>query len=171
MAGPYVSDTASTSDRKDNEARNALAQANSADASKAELKSGDAHFLLGEYRQALERYQNAETLADKSGDWLVKAIALSQLGLLHSYLGNNDLAQGQLRKSLDLFKQHEANRTIETTNAYGEALTNLATVFYSKGDVLNSSETLESALKTFQNHRKGEARVHLLKGHIAGSTG
>ena len=171
MAGPYVPETASTSDPKDSDARKALAQANYADASKAALKSGDDHFQLGEYRQALERYQNAETLADKSGDWLVKAVALSQMGLLQSYLGNNDVAQQQLNMALDLFKQHEANWTIEATNAFGEALANLATVFYSKGDVLKSSEKLESALQTFQNHRKGEARVRLLKGQIAGSTG
>jgi CHAT domain-containing protein/lipopolysaccharide biosynthesis regulator YciM len=140
-------------------------------ASKASLKSGDVHFLCGEYKQALERYQNAEALAEKSDDWLVKAIALSQIGRLQSYLGNNDLAQKQLTRSLDLFKQHEANRTIDATNAYGEALTSLAEVNYAKGDVLKSSEQLESALKIFQNHRKGEARVRLIKGYIAGSTG
>lgn len=142
-----------------------------ASASKALLKSGDVHFLLGEYKQAFEQYENAEAHADKIGDWLVKAIALSQMGRLQSYLGNNDLAQKQLMESLDLFKQHEANRTIDATNAYGEALTNLAEVSYSKGDVLNSSEQLESALKIFQNDPKGEARVRLFKGYIAGSTG
>lgn len=142
-----------------------------ANASKASIKSGDVHFLFGEYKQALERYQNAETLADKSDDWLVKAIALSQVGLLQSYLGKNDLAHQQLTKSFDLFKEHEADRTIDATNAFGEAHTNLAAVFYSKGDVLNSSEQLESALKIFQSNPKGEARVRLLKGYIAGSTG
>jgi CHAT domain-containing protein/tetratricopeptide (TPR) repeat protein len=142
-----------------------------ANASKASLKSGDVHVLLGEYKQALERYQNTEALADKISDWLVKAIALSQMGRLQSHLGNNDLAQKQLNKSLDLFKQHEANRTVDATNAHGEALLNLAEVSYSKGDVLNSSAQLESALKIFQNNRKGEARVHLLKSYIAGSSG
>ena len=57
------------------------------------------------------------------------------------------------------------------TNANGEALTNLAAVFYSKGDVQNASDQLESALKIFQNHPKGEARVRLFKGYIAGSIG
>ena len=142
-----------------------------ANASKASLKSGDVHFLFGEYKQALERYQHAEALADKGGDWLAKAIALSQMGRLQSNLGDNGLAQKQLTESLDLFKRHEANRTIDATNAYGEAITNLAEVSYSKGDVLNSSEQLESALKTFQNNPKGEARVRLLKSYIAGSTG
>src|SRR5262249_7039946 len=91
-------------------------------ASEATLKAGDVYFLLSEYAQALERYQRAEVLAKKTGDWLVQATALSQMGRLQSYLGDNNLAQQQLTQSLDLFKRHEDNRTAIATNAYCEAL-------------------------------------------------
>ena len=140
-------------------------------ASKATLKAGDVYRLLSEYTQAFKRYQNAEALAKKSGDWLVQATALSQMGRLQSYLGNNDLAQKQLKQAFDLFKRNEGNRTAGARNAYGEALTNLAEVSYSKGDFSNASKQFDDALNAFQDNRKGEARVHLFKGYIAGSIG
>ena len=93
------------------------------------------------------------------------------MGRVQSYLGKNDLAQKQLSQSLALFKRHEANQSIDATNAYGEALSNLAEVSYSRGDFLNASKQLDSALAEFQHHRKGEARVRLFKGYIAGTIG
>lgn len=140
-------------------------------ASHATLKSGDIYFLFSEYSKALKRYQNAEALAEKTGDWLVKASALSRTGRLQSFVGNNELAQQQLTKALDLFKQHEANRNGVAANAYGEALSNLAEVSYAKGDFVKAREQLKSALEVFQNDRKGEAKVHLFNGYISGSIG
>jgi CHAT domain-containing protein len=140
-------------------------------ASEATLKAGDVYFLLSEYTQAFKRYQSAEALSQKSGDWLVQATALSQMGRLQSYFGNNNLAQKQLTQSLDLFKRYESNRTVSATNAYGEALSNLAEVSYSKGDYLTASKQLDNALNAFQDDRKGEARVRLFKSYIAGSIG
>jgi CHAT domain-containing protein len=142
-----------------------------ASASHAALKSGDVYFLLSEYGESSKRYQNAEALAGKTGDWLAKARPLSQTGRLQSYLGKNNLAQKQLTQALYLFKQHEANRSVVATNAYGETLSNLAEVSYAKGDFVKSWQQLESALKVFQDHRKGEAKVHLFIAYIAGSMG
>jgi len=140
-------------------------------ASEATLKAGDIYFLLSEYAQALKQYENAEALAQKSGDWLAKATASSQLGRVQSYLGKNDLAQKQLSQSLALFKRHEDNQSIDVTNAYGEALSNLAEVSYSRGNLLNASKQLDSALAKLQRDTTGEARVRLFKGHIAGTIG
>src|SRR6185503_10388855 len=127
-------------------------------ASGATLKAGDIYFLLSEYAQAFKQYENAEALAQKSGDWLAAATALSQMGRVQSYLGKNDLAQQQLSQSLALFKRHEANQSINVTNAYGETLSSLAEVSYSRGDFVNASKQLDSALDAFQDNRKGEAR-------------
>ena len=142
-----------------------------ANASDAILKSGEVHFLICEYNQALERYQNAEALAKKRGAWLVHARALSEIGLVQSYMGNNELAQKQLTEALRVFELHEADRTPAATNAYGEALSNMAEVSYSRGDFVEASKQFESALKLFQNDRNGEAKVHLFKSYIAGSIG
>ena len=139
-----------------------------ANASKAALESGDIHFLFSEYAEALKRYKNAETT---SGDWLTKAKALSRMGRMYTYLGNNDLALEHVNKALEIFKQHDSDRSAAASNAYGEALTDLAEVTYEKGDFVKSSRQLENALKVFQNDRKGEAKVHLLTGYIAGGIG
>jgi CHAT domain-containing protein/tetratricopeptide (TPR) repeat protein len=142
-----------------------------AHAADATLKSGDVHFLICEYKQALERYRNAEELAEKSGDWLAQARALSGMGLVQSYIGNNELAQTQLTKALHIFEAHAADRSAAATNAYGEALSNLAEVNYSKGDFVKASKQLESALNRLQDNRDVEAKVHLFKSYIAGSIG
>ena len=42
-------------------------------ASETKLKAGEIYFLLSEYAQALKQYENAEALAQKSGDWLAEA--------------------------------------------------------------------------------------------------
>jgi CHAT domain-containing protein/tetratricopeptide (TPR) repeat protein len=142
-----------------------------ASASQATLKSGDIYFLFSEYDEALKRYQKTESLAGRTGDWLVKATALSRIGRLQSVLGNNELAQRQLAKALDLFKQHETNRTDIVANAYGEALSNLAEVAYAKGDFVKAREQFKSALEAFRKDRRGEAKVHLFNGYIAGTIG
>lgn len=140
-----------------------------ASASQATLKAAEVYSLLSEYTEALKRYQNVEKLA--AGDWLLRARALSQMARLQSALGNNYLAQQQLTKALDLFEQHGANQNAIAANIYGEVLSNLAEVSYAKGNLLKSSQQYESALKAFQNDRKGEAKARLSLGYIAGSLG
>lgn len=142
-----------------------------ANAADATLKSGGVYFLINEYKQALERYQNAELIAEKTGNWLAQARALSEIGRVQSYLGNNNLAQQQLTKSLRLFEQQKGNRTTEASNAYAEALSNLAEVSYSKGDFANGLRQLESALDFLRNDPEIEAKIHLFKGYITGSIG
>jgi CHAT domain-containing protein/TPR repeat protein len=139
-------------------------------ASHATRKAADVYFRLGEYPEALKRYKNAVTLAEKTGDWLARARALSHGARLQSYLGLNDVAEKQLAASLQLFKDHAA-RDPFSTNAYGEALTTLAEVSYAKGDFLKSSKHFEEALKIFTNDRRGEAKVRLFMGYIAGGVG
>jgi CHAT domain-containing protein/tetratricopeptide (TPR) repeat protein len=142
-----------------------------ANAARAALKSGDIYFLLGEYQESSKRYRDAEALSEKGNDWLAKARAVSQMARLQSYLGHNDQAQDLLTQALNLFKEHSADRDETATNAYGEALSNLAEVSYSKGNFVKSSDQLDSALKVLQHYRKGQARVHLFLGYISGSIG
>lgn len=140
-------------------------------ASQAALKSGDVYSLLSEYDEARKRYQNAAALAEKTSDWLMKASALSRMGRLNSLVGKNELAQRELSKALDLFKQHGASRNEASANAYGEALTNLAEVSYSRGDFVKAQEQLKTTLELFRNNPKGAARAHLFTGFIIGSIG
>lgn len=140
-------------------------------ASHATLKAADLYFQLSDYPAALKHYQSALILAEKAGDWLAKARALSQGARLQSNLGHNDLAQKQLAGAMRIFKEHGTNRETLAASAYGEALSNSAEVSYAKGDFLKASKQLEEALTMFTNDRKGEARVRLFRGYIAGGVG
>jgi CHAT domain-containing protein/Tfp pilus assembly protein PilF len=140
-------------------------------ASQAMLKAGDVHVTLSEYAEALKRYKQAQTFAQESDDWLVKARVLSHMGRLQSFIGKNDLAQQQLAQSIDLFKQHQENLSDEAANAFGEALVKLGDVSYSIGDFVRSREQLKDALAVVRNNPKVEAKAHLLNGQITGSLG
>ena len=142
-----------------------------ANASHATLKSADIYFSLSEYPEALKRYRSALAFAEKAGDWLAKARALSEGARLQSYLGHNDVAEKQLTESIHLFNDHAANRNPISVNTYGRALSNLAEVRYSKGDFVKASRQFEEALKILTNDRNSEAKVHLFLGYIAGGIG
>jgi CHAT domain-containing protein/tetratricopeptide (TPR) repeat protein len=136
-------------------------------AANAKLSSGDISFWISDYRGALGSYQSARQLAKRVGDVRREARALSQMGLVQSYLGNNDLAHTQTTQALNLLK----NKNDEATNEYGEALSNLAEVSYARGDFLNASQQLNIAVELLANNRKALARVYLFRAYIAGSLG
>jgi CHAT domain-containing protein len=141
----------------------------SASAASALLNAGDVCFLFSDYPEALKRYQHAERLA--GAEWLAKARALSQMARVHYFLADNDLAQQQIDKALNLCKQHEANLNAIGMNVYGEALSILAEITYTKGNLSKSSQQFERARRYFQNDREGQAKVHLFTGYIAGGLG
>jgi CHAT domain-containing protein/tetratricopeptide (TPR) repeat protein len=142
-----------------------------ANATQSTLKSGDVFFLLNEYPKALERYQKADTLADKTGDWLTKATPMARMARVQSLLGKNDLAQQNLTKAFELFKLHQADRSANVTNAYGETLNSQAEVTYATGNFLKARDQFKNALEVFQNDPSAEARAHLFSGYIAGGIG
>lgn len=140
-------------------------------ASQAKVRSGDIHFLLSEYAEALNRYQNAVTLAAKSDDHFTEAKALSRIGRLYSFTGKNNLAHEQLTKAVNLLGPVSANTNPNVKNAYGEALSNTGEVIYSQGNMVKASEQFKRALEYLQGDRKGEAKVQMFAGYIAGSIG
>ena len=140
-------------------------------ASQATLKSGDVHFLLSEYEQALSRYKTAATLAAKAQDPLAEAKARSHLGRLYSYIGKNDLAQEELTKASNLPGPVDANINPIVKNIYGETLSNTGELIYSKGDMVKASKQFDDALKFLEGDRKGQAKAHLFAGYIAGNVG
>ena len=140
-------------------------------ASNAKLKAGDLCFSLSQYKQAGNRYQTAATLGAKAGDHLAEGRALSELGLLRSYLGDNESARDYLNKALTLLGGCEVTSNAVTKNACAIVLSNSAEVVYAKGDLLNSSRQFERVAKLFDDDRKGRAKVHLFAGNIAGTLG
>jgi CHAT domain-containing protein len=142
-----------------------------AHASAATLQAGDVYFLLSEYPEALKSYQKVQVLAEKTGERVARARALSRIGLLYSYRGNNDLAEKYLTKALDLFKRDEVATTPAVRTAYGEVLSNMGEVIYSKGNLAKARDQFERARKFLDGDRKGEAKVHLFTSYIAGTIG
>ena len=143
-------------------------------ASLALMEAGEVCFVLGEYREALKRQRRAAEEARLAGARLEESKARTQIGLLESYLGNNDDGQKQILGALDfLAESNGVNHLGSFKQAYAEALSNLGEIDYSKGDLVKSSAHFEEALKLFLEvgDRRGQARVHLFKGYIAGGLG
>ncbi|HVQ37420.1 MAG TPA: CHAT domain-containing tetratricopeptide repeat protein, partial [Pyrinomonadaceae bacterium] len=141
-------------------------------AAKASMSAGEVSFTLGEYREALSHYQTAAKEAERGGSRLEESQALSQIGRLHSYLGNNDKAQAFLARALVYYSSYPgADRFLKHDHA--EALTNMAEVQYSKGNLVKASEHFSQSLKLFSEvgDRRGEARARLFTGYIAGGLG
>jgi CHAT domain-containing protein/tetratricopeptide (TPR) repeat protein len=139
-------------------------------ASVAKLKAGDVCFLLSEFAAAGQRYQGAAALAEKKADRLAQGIALSQLGLVNSYMGDNDSAQKHLNHALDLLKL-EKDSTVLVRGAHGKALANMAEVTYSKGDFPKALDQFNEALQFLDQDRKSQARVYRFAGYITGGLG
>ena len=140
-------------------------------AAQALLAAGEICFLLSDYSNALKRYQTAEQLAATANDELDRSRALNQLGLLSSYLGNNDKAQVYLANALRFLESTDEVK--ETRYALAEGLSNLGEVTYSKGNLVRSLAQFERARKLFTElgDRNGQASMHLFAGYSAGSLG
>jgi CHAT domain-containing protein len=136
----------------------------------AALANGDLYFLRSEYPEALKSYQRVEALAKKTNDRVTQARALSRIGLLHSYRGNNDLADKYLSKAFDLVT-HEDVATPAIRLAYGEVLSNMGEVSYSKGNLPKARGQFEHAAKLLDGDAKAEAKIHLFLSYITGTTG
>jgi tetratricopeptide (TPR) repeat protein len=143
-------------------------------AAKASMGAGEVYFILGEYREALNYYQSAAEEANRGRASFEKSHALSQLGRLHSYLGNNDKAHASLGRALLYYSSFpDEGRPSSLKRDHAEALTNMGEVYYSKGDLVKASEHFSRSLKLFSEvgDRRGEARARLFAGYISGGIG
>lgn len=140
-------------------------------ASLATLKAGDICFRLSEFAEALKRYKNAEVFASKSSNREAQGRALSQIGLVYSYTGDNDVARDHLKNALSLLKFAERDSTPLARKAYGDALANMAEVTYARGNFDKAREQFTEAHKYLDQDRKGQAKVHRFMGYITGSLG
>lgn len=136
----------------------------------ASMRAGETCFVLGDYPEALKRFQKAAAQAKETQTPLEEARALTQIARLHSSLGNNDRAEECLAEALDIIPQSSAATQSETVrHVHAEALSSLGEINYAKGDLVKSLEDFKQALKLFTEigDRRGQARVHLFKGYIA----
>jgi len=143
-------------------------------AAQALMEAGEVCFLLSEYTNALKRYQTAAQLTATTDDELTASRALSQIGLVSSYLGKNDEAQVHLANALRFLESADEGREGPLLrHALAEGLSSLGEVTYSKGNLVRSMAQFERARKIFAEigDRNGQARMHLFAGYAAGSLG
>lgn len=136
----------------------------------ASMRAGETCFVLGDYPEALKRFQKAAAQAKETQTPIEEARALTQIARLHSSLGNNDRAEECLAEALDIIPQSSAATQSGTVrHVHAEALSSLGEINYAKGDLVKSLEDFKHALKLFTEigDRRGQARVHLFKGYIA----
>src|SRR5215213_1201475 len=138
-------------------------------ASLAALKAGNVCLLVSELREALKLYKQAALLGEKSGDPIAQGRALSAIGLVHSHMGDNELARKQLVKALALLKVAESDPTAKSV--YGEALSNMAEINYAEGYFPKALDQFKEAEKYFTDDREGQAKIHLFAGYIYGGLG
>lgn len=137
-------------------------------ASVALRKAGETHFVLGEYRQALERFRRAASLSERAGEDHDALQATVQAARLQSLLGGNDKAQTELKRVLSFYSHRKIqDETAARKHVYAQALNCEGEIFYSKGDSFNSIHSLERALKLFEEtgDRTGQARALFFLGH------
>lgn len=143
----------------------------SSNASAAMIKAGDVCFQLSNYEEGRKRFKSAAELSRSRGDRLSEGRALSRLARLYSYTGDNATAETTARKALTLLQPRQASASPIAINAYGEALSVMAEVTYSKGNLQKSRTQFERARQLLSDDRKSKARTHLFSTYIAGSIG
>ncbi|HEX5702272.1 MAG TPA: CHAT domain-containing protein [Pyrinomonadaceae bacterium] len=136
----------------------------------ASMRAGETCFVLGDYHEALKRFEKAATHAKKTQTPIEEARALTQIARLHSALGNSDRAEECLAKALNIIPQSNASTQFATVrHVRAEALISRGEINYAKGDLVKSLEDFNHALNlsTDVSDRRGQARSHLFKGYIA----
>ena len=160
-----------TIEQYDKAALNWTSVSDFSNASMAVIKAGEVCFRLSQYPEAQKRFENAARLGRQTGDRISEGQALSHLGHLYSYTGDNDQAYAALAKGLALLEFHQSNSTSSVSHAYAEAVSNIAEVIYAKGNLLKARNYFDRARTLLLDDRKGTARTHLFAGYIAGTLG
>ncbi|HYH84922.1 MAG TPA: tetratricopeptide repeat protein, partial [Pyrinomonadaceae bacterium] len=101
---------------------------------------GSSYYTLGEYRRAIEFYEQQLVIARENGDQLGESYALSGLGVAHQELNEPNRAIEYHEQALSL------NRKIGNRREEGENLTNLGISYMSLGELRRAIEFYEQCL-------------------------
>jgi CHAT domain-containing protein len=96
-------------------------------------------FYQGNFRAALEKYQQALKLAESTGNTDDKAALLGNIGAAHFYLGEFEAALDYYQKSLTLLEEIRDRRRI------GNRLGNIAALYSDKSDYPTALDYYEKA--------------------------
>lgn len=144
------------------------------EAAKALSEAGEVYFVLGEYRQSLDHYQQAVTDAKKAKDATGESLYLSHAARLYSLLGSPEQAIQLAEQSLKSYSATDTSSLpSDARNAYGAILSHNGEVYYATGDLQRARDYLESAEKllTEAGDRAAVARTRLFLGYVSVTTG
>lgn len=136
--------------------------------------AAEAHFALGEYRQALRYLMAAAAESRLMGDRRRENEALSSAGRTLSYLGDNDRARKYLAAALEYYdRQGYASAAPDDKRRLAAALANMGEVYYSKGTPLKALGYFRRSLALWVEvgDPKGEAAARLNLGYALSSSG
>lgn len=102
---------------------------------------GSAYYYLGEYRRAMEYYEQRLKIARDTGNRLGEAAALGNLGVAYKNLGDYRRAIGYHERALEI------ERDIGDRRGVGQDLCNLGIAYYSLGEYRRAIEYHEQHLK------------------------
>ena len=122
---------------------------------------GTVYESLGKEREALDHYNRALELSQKSGFKRQEATTLDHMGHVHWKLGDEQKALDYYRQALSL---HRA-----AMNSFGESVTlyNLAVLEQSRGHLTEARSQLEEALKIVESLRTKVASQELRSSYFA----
>lgn len=137
-------------------------------------EAAEVHFILGEYRQSLEYYEQATRAAKKAKDATLGSLCLSQAARAQSLLGAADQALQLAQQSLTYYSATDTvSLSGNTKHAYGAILGYIGEVYFATGDLMRAGDYLERSEKllTETGDRDGAARSRLFLGYVAVTTG
>jgi CHAT domain-containing protein/tetratricopeptide (TPR) repeat protein len=137
-------------------------------------KIGETHFLLGEYRQALQDFERAATQSEKATEPQHEFEALTHVARLHSLLGNNEQAQSRLDTLWISYADiNPQNGDLALKHRYAQLMSGLGEVSYSRGDLIRSIDYFERAFNLFgeTRDRNEQARCLLFRGYLGNASG
>lgn len=120
------------------------------------------HRHMGDYPKAEEGYRRVQQAAHVSGDRLLEASALNNIGIIKHQLGDNKAALDFYRQGLVLYQEIDEQRF-----AAG-AMVNIADILVESGDYENALANSLGAAKIMMEYgdKAGAASAHHVAGNI-----
>lgn len=135
---------------------------------------GDVHFILSEYRQALNFYVRALSLRRATKDRRAELETLNSIGYVYIYLGENYRALNFFGKVLDDLKSfRQPNQDVEMQREHARALNNIGETYYSLSNLPKALDYLKKALALWEelSDRRAQALAHLNIGYTYADSG
>ena len=143
-------------------------------AAAALAEAAEVYFSIGEYRHALDHYEEATKLSQHAKDTQAESIYLAHAGRVNSILGDTARAEEYVTRSLAFHVRSDGGSVPQDVKrAFGEVLVCAGEVYFSIGDLIRASDYLERSerLLSETGDLEGVAKSQLFLGFAAVTMG